>query len=124
MKKDAVRKTGNVHKRTSAVEIFPYHAMGYIGEGSDNVITFIFDNRLIVWISLGNRWRLHRPLISCQDMDTGESVIQSRRMTETKLALTLADLARWKNPWPAPWAIVPKSTTARQLVRRVSKKCA
>ena len=116
MKKESVRKTGNIRKRTSAVEIFPYHAMGYTGEGSDNSVTFIFDNRLIVWISLGNRWRLHRPLISCQDMDTGEIVIQSRRMTETKLALTLADLARRKNPWPDPWAIAPKSSLARKII--------
>jgi hypothetical protein len=116
VKKDTVRKTGNIRKRTSAVEIFPYHAMGYTGEGSDNVITFIFDNRLIVWISLGNRWRLRRPLVSCQDMDTGESVIQSQRMTETKLALTLANLACRKNPWPGPWAVSPKSALARRVI--------
>ena len=114
MKKEVVRKTGNIRKRTSAVEIFPYHAMGYTGKGSDNCITFIFDNRLIVWISLGNYWRLRRPLVSCQDMDSGESVIRSQRMTETKLALLLADLACRKNPWPDLWANVSKSPTARK----------
>jgi hypothetical protein len=116
VKEEAVRKTGNIRRRNSGVEIFPYHAMGYTGAGSDNLVSFIFDNRSIVWVSLGNRWRLRRPLVSCQDMDTGESVIQSQRMTETKLAFTLADLARRKNPWPDTWAPVSKSPMARRAI--------
>ena len=38
MKKEAVRKTGNIRKRTSAVEIFPYHAMGYTGFDDESLM--------------------------------------------------------------------------------------
>ena len=84
--------------RTSAVETYPYHALGYRGEGSDNTINFIFDNRFMVVINLGNRWRKHRPEVNCYDMDSGECIQKTTRMTETKLALFLANIASRKNP--------------------------
>jgi predicted sulfurtransferase len=82
--------------RTSAVETFPYYACG--NKDSENHICFVFDNRYIVHIDLGNKWAAHCPKVACNDMDTGEPILKPRRMTETKLAIFLGEVACKKNP--------------------------
>jgi hypothetical protein len=82
-------------KRTSAVETFPYYALG--NKDSANHVSFVFPNRYIVSVDLGKRWRAHCPLVGCADMDTGEVIVKQKRMTETKLAMLLAEIAAKKN---------------------------
>ena len=80
--------------RTSAIELFPYNAVGH--EDSSNYISFIFDNRLIVSVDLGKKYRAHRPKVDCKNMDTGQVIVPSTRMTETELALLLGRMAKRK----------------------------
>lgn len=81
--------------RMPAVETFPYFALGDKDNG--NFICFVFDNRYIVHIDLGKKWAAHWPKVACQDMDTGESILKTKRMTETDLAIFLGEIARKKN---------------------------
>ncbi len=82
--------------RRPAVETFPYYACG--NKDSENHICFVFANRYIVHIDLGKKWAAHLPKVSCADMDTGESILKLRRMTETKLAIFLGKIACKENP--------------------------
>lgn len=81
--------------RMPAVETFPYFALG--NKDSENLICFVFDNRHIVHIDLGKKWAAHRPKVTCQDMDTGEFILKTKRMTETDLAIFLGEIAHKKN---------------------------
>ena len=65
--------------RKSAVETFPYYALG--NKDSENWICFVFDNRYIVHIDLGKKWASHYPRVACDDMDTGESILKTKRMS-------------------------------------------
>jgi hypothetical protein len=94
VKKDTVRKTGNIRKRTSAVEIFPYNAMG--DKTASNYVSFVFDNRLIVSVDLGKKYRNHRPKVDCENMDTGQVIVPPTRMTEAELVLLLGRMAKRK----------------------------
>jgi hypothetical protein len=76
--------------RTAAVEMFPYHDQD---EDSNNYLSFVFDNRLIVSVDLGKEDRAHEPLVDCMHMDTGEIIVPPTRMTETALALLLGSMA-------------------------------
>ena len=82
--------------RKPAVETFPDYALG--NKDSGNEITFNFPNRYIIGINLGKKWGAHCPKVWCSDMDTGEMILKEKRMTETKLAIFLGEIAQRKNP--------------------------
>jgi len=84
------------YRRKAGVETFPDYALG--NKDSENHIAFVFGNMYIVHIDLGKKWAAHCPKVSCTDMDTGETILKLKRMTETNLAIFLGEVARKENP--------------------------